>query len=182
VHIAQGIIIALLFLPFLDSFEFYLVVFFPCIIDLDFLFSGTVKNKNHRRLITHSLLPYLVLAALGFIYPLFFILALCGIVHLFIDIIDWGTALLAPFYKDPIGGILPDVPTSLLSESNFKQRQCWFTKTYYNSWIIRITEVGFGIFTIALILIINAQYIWLMGFYFLLLAFHLSYYLRCRRK
>lgn len=181
-HIAQGIIFALLFHPFLNFFEFYVVFFFPIVIDFDFLFSRLAKNENHRRLITHSLLPYVVLSAFGFIYPLFFILSLCGIVHLFIDVIDWGTALLAPFYKDPIGGILPHVPTNLLSESNFKQRQCWFTTTYFNSWVIRIIEVFFLVLTIIVILILNAQYIWLMGFYVLFLAFHLSYYIRCRRK
>jgi len=182
VHIAQGIIIALLFLPFLTLFEFYLVVFFPFLIDLDFAFSRFAKNKNHRRLITHSLLPYLALAALGFIYPLFFILGLCGVVHLLIDVIDWGTALFAPFYRDPIGGLLPQVPPNIISESDFQQRQCWFTKTYYSSKLILTVEALIALIAISLILIIGVQYLWLMVFYGLFLAFHLTYYRRCRRR
>jgi hypothetical protein len=133
-------------------------------------------------LITHSLFPYLLLAALGFIYPFFFILGLCGVVHLCIDIIDWGSALLTPFYKEPIGGILPHVPASLISESNFEQRQCWFTKTYYSSKVILIVEVLFALLAISLILIINVQFLWLMAFYVLFLAFHLTYYRKCRKR
>jgi hypothetical protein len=182
VHIAQGIIIALLFLPFLTVFEFYLVVIFPFLIDLDFLFSKFAKNKNHRRLITHSLLPYIALLTFGFIYPVFFILGLCGVVHLLIDMIDWGTALLAPFYRDPIGGVLPHVPLNLISEANFEQRQCWFTKTYYRSKVILTVEVLIVLLAISLILIIAVQYLWLMVLYSLFLAFHLTYYVSCRRK
>ena len=181
-HIAQGIITALLFSPFLTIFEFYLVVFFPFLIDLDFIFSKFAKNNNHRRLLTHSLLPYLALAALGFIYPLFFILGLCGVVHLLIDVIDWGTALFAPFYRDPIGGSLPQVPPNIISESDFQQRQCWFTKTYYGSKLILTVEVLIALLAIALILILGVQYLWLMVFYSLFLAFHLTHYRRCPRK
>lgn len=181
-HIAQGIIIALLFLPFLTIFEFYLVIIFPFLIDLDFIFSKFVKKKNHRRLITHSLLPYLVLAAFGFLYPLFFILGLCGVVHLLIDMIDWGTSLLAPFYPNPIGGVLPHVPPNLITDATFEQRQCWFTKTYYGSKIILTVEVLFALLAVSLILIIAVQYLWLIALYFLFLVFHLSYYIRCRRN
>ncbi len=181
-HISQGIIIGLLFLPYLGYLEFYIVVFFPFLIDFDFLLSKYAKNNNHRRLITHSLTPYVCLLIIGIFYPLFLILGICGVVHVISDAIDWGTSLLAPFYNDPLGGILKKPPKEIVNITNYRKRQCWFVKTYYTSRIILLLEILFGIASVISIILTNLWYLALLIFYFLFLVLQLNFYKGCQKK
>lgn len=179
-HISQGIIVAMLFLSSLCLIEFCIVVAFPFIIDLDFLLSKYAKNRNHRLLITHSLIPYICLLVIGIFFPLFLILGICGVVHILTDTIDWGTALFAPFYNEPIGGILPNPPKEIVEIPNYRKRQCWFAITYYKSLILLFIEVLFGVIAILLIIFFNIWYIWITSFYFLFIVLQLKFQLKCR--
>ena len=159
----------MLFLPIFGLFETLIIAAFPFLIDFDFLLSKYAKDHNHRRLITHSLTPYLGLLVLGIFFPLFLALGICGVVHVLSDTIDWGTALFAPFYSEPLGGILPKPPQKIIDIRDYRKRQCWFTKTYYNSKILIALEVLFGVIAVVLIIFINIWYIWVLLFYFLFL-------------
>ncbi|TFG05142.1 MAG: hypothetical protein EU536_02880 [Promethearchaeota archaeon] len=179
VHISQGIIIAMLFLPSLSFLEVILVVAFPFLIDFDFLLSKYAQNRNHRRLITHSLIPYSLLLVFGIFFPICLILGICGVVHILSDVIDWGTALFSPLYREPLGGILPKPPSTIIEIPDYRKRQCWFAKTYHNSRIITGLDIFFGAAAILLIIIINILYIWLIAFYLIFLILHLNFYLKC---
>ncbi|MHA1264334.1 MAG: hypothetical protein ACTSRS_03785 [Candidatus Helarchaeota archaeon] len=181
-HISQGIVIAMHYLPSLNLIEFFLVVSFPFFIDFDFLFSKYAKDNNHRRLITHSLFPYLALLPLGLFYQVLFILGLCGIIHILTDTVDWGTSLFSPIIKEPLGGILPTPPKEVVEIPNYKKRQCWFTKVYYASSIIVVLEIFFGGLAILSILLIDLTYFWIMLFYFVFLMLQIRFYLMCTKK
>jgi len=181
VHISQGIIIAMLFLSSLTILEYIIVVLFPFIIDLDFLLSKFAKNHNHRRLITHSIIPYLCLLIIGIFFPLILILGICGVVHILSDALDWGTALFSPFYKEPLGGILPHPPKEIVEITNYRKRQCWFATTYYKSKVLLFLEIIFGILAILLIVIIDSSYLWITLFYFLFVAFQVHLNIQCRK-
>lgn len=172
----------MLFLPSLGFLEFCLVVIFPFLIDLDFLLSKYAKGNNHRRLITHSLIPYICLLIIGIFIPIFLILGICGVVHILTDVIDWGTALFSPLYNDTIGGILPTPPQEIIDIPDYKKRQCWFTKTYYTSIIMIISELIFGLAAVLLIVFINISYVWIILFYLLFLGLNLNFYRQCKRK
>ncbi|MFX1294945.1 MAG: hypothetical protein ACFFD2_08860 [Promethearchaeota archaeon] len=107
------------------------------------------------------------------------ILGICGVVHILTDMIDWGTALFAPFYSEPLGGILPNPPKEIVEIPDYRKRQCWFAKTYYKSKILLILEAVFGITAILLIIFINIWYIWITLFYFLFLAIQIRFNLTC---
>ena len=142
----------MLFLPSLELLEVCLVILFPFLIDLDFLLSKFAKNNNHRRLITHSLIPYICLLLIGIFFPLFLILGICGVVHILTDTLDWGTALFAPFYSEPLGGTLPKPPEEIINIPDYTKRQCWFAKTYYASSVMLLLEILFGVAAILLII------------------------------
>lgn len=172
----------MLFSPFLTIFEFSLIVIFPFLIDFDFLLSKYAKNNNHRRLITHSFIPYLCLLVIGIFIPLFLILGICGVVHILSDTLDWGTALFAPFYKDTLGGILPKPPKEIIEIPDYRKRQCWFTKTYYTSFTLFIMEILFGLTALFSIIFIDFQFLWVLIFYFLLLALQVRFYIKCQKN
>jgi len=172
----------MLFSPFFPFFEFSLIVAFPFLIDFDFLLSKYAKNNNHRRLITHSLIPYLCLLVIGIFIPLLLILGICGVVHILSDALDWGTALFAPFYNDTLGGILPKPPKEIVEIPNYRKRQCWFTKIYYTSFSLFTLEIVLGLAAILSIIFINFWYLWVLIFYFLFVALQVRFYLSCKQK
>ncbi|NVM29711.1 MAG: hypothetical protein HWN65_12785 [Candidatus Helarchaeota archaeon] len=180
-HISQGIIIAMLFFPYLEFLEVWLVVIFPFLIDFDFLLSKYAKNNNHRRLVTHSLIPYICLLIIGIFFPLALILGICGVVHILSDVIDWGTALFAPFYGEPVGGILPKPPKEIIEIPNYRKRQCWFAKTYYTSKILLVLEILFGAAATVLIILTDLWYLALLLFYFLFMALQWNFYRKCKK-
>ncbi|MHA1276124.1 MAG: DUF6122 family protein [Candidatus Helarchaeota archaeon] len=182
VHFSQGLIVAMLFFPYLSFIELLIVVGFPFLIDLDFFFSKFAKNNNHRRLITHSLVPYIPLLIIGIFFPVVLALGIGAIIHILTDTIDWGTALLTPFYKEPIGGILPLPPKEIIEIPNYRKRQCWFATTYYKNSILVIIELIFGVTAILLIVLINIWVSWLLLFYFLFVALQLRFNLYCRKN
>ena len=153
---------------------------FPFLIDLDFLLSKYAKNNNHRRLLTHSLLPYIPLLILGPFFPFVLALGIGAIVHILTDTLDWGTALLTPFYRDPIGGILPHPPKEIVEIPNYRKRQCWFATTYYKNPVLLALEVVFGVAAILLIIIIDIWYLWITLFYFFFVALQVRFNLKCR--
>ena len=169
----------MLFFPYLEFLEVWLVVIFPFLIDFDFLLSKYAKNNNHRRLVTHSLIPYFCLLIIGIFFPLALILGICGVVHILSDAIDWGTALFAPFYGEPVGGILPKPPKEIVEIPDYRKRQCWFVKTYYASRFMIALEVLFGVIAILLIIFIDVLYLWVTIFYFLFVVLQLNFYLKC---
>jgi len=181
-HIALGIIITLLYSYLLNPIyiEVFIVFCFSFLIDFDFILSKYAKNRNHRVLPTHGIMIYLFLIPFGFLLPIFFFLSVAGVVHVFIDCIDWGTAILSPFSKKIYFGILPKPPENIISEKSLNKRQCWFTLTYYKSKILMSIEIIIFIISIISIILINLFYWWFLIFYFLFLFIHLFSFYKCK--
>ena len=69
-HFALGVIFAS-FLNYYFNFniiEFSIIVFFSFFCDFDVFISKFAKDNNHRMLITHSIIPSLIILLLGFIF------------------------------------------------------------------------------------------------------------------
>ena len=179
-HFAVGIIIASILNYYLmfNLYEFLLIVFFSFICDFDVLFTKFAKDNNHRMLITHSIIPGIVIIVLGVTFN-WVALIISGIsysIHIIIDTFDWGTNFFY-FTKKQVGLKL------LISEEEFnhisqylakyKNPQSFFDKKYYGNLICLLTEVLIFIGMITFIIIFALNYFIIVIFYPFFLTFHL---------
>ena len=179
-HFAVGIIIASILNYYLkfNLYEFLLIVFFSFICDFDVLLVKFAKDKNHRMLITHSIIPGIVIIVLGFILN-WVALIISGIsysIHIIIDTFDWGTNFFY-FTKKQVGFKL------LISEEEFnnisqylakyKNPQTFFDKKYYGNLICLLMEVLIFTGMIFFIIIFALNYFTVIIFYPFFLTFHL---------
>ncbi|MHA1383035.1 MAG: metal-dependent hydrolase [Candidatus Helarchaeota archaeon] len=189
IHAAVGTIISLLFMNYLTEFQILLIIGVSVLIDFDFIFSKFAENHNHRRLITHTFIPYIILILIGllflwlnitefWIYP--FLIGACGCVHVSLDSIDWGILLFYPIRHNLIGGIL-EVPRNS-NNKNGRIPHCYFIMTYYRSKIIKTLEFIFAISAILLIILINIKLIYVFLVYTATLLLHLWQLMKCEKK
>ncbi|MHC1590500.1 MAG: hypothetical protein ACXQS8_00270 [Candidatus Helarchaeales archaeon] len=151
-------------------------------IDFDFLFSSLAKNHNHRRLPSHGIFLHAILLGIGIPLLFFnvrwvFLIGIAGVVHVLLDVIDWGTFLLTPLKRDLlVGGILPS------PDEKSCIPQCYFTLTYYSSKKILALEIILGVIAFLFLLLFSPLLILLMLGYVLFLAFHLMHFVKCRQE
>ncbi|TFG20626.1 MAG: hypothetical protein EU533_05990 [Promethearchaeota archaeon] len=180
-HFAIGVSIASLInsiVPFLPL-EYFIIVIFSFICDFDVFFSKYAIDNNHRMLISHSLIPSIILILLGLLFN-WFALLISGIVysiHIIIDTIDWGTNVLF-FHKRPVGLKLlitkeeqENLPKYLASYNN---KESFFDAKYYKNKICILVEVSLFVLMMVSLIIFTPQYLFIVIFYFLGLYFHLS--------
>ncbi len=176
IHCAIAIILTMIFWDFLNIFQVILILSISILIDFDFLFSKFAKDHNHRRLPTHSFIPYLILMPFGLLLIEFFWIGIAGIFHIFIDMIDWGIYPLTPRIKDKILGGFLFVPK--IDKNSEPPKKCYFIRTYYQSKLIISLECI--TFIISLILVIWRSIFFLFLFipYILFLIMHLMTFLK----
>jgi len=180
-HFAIGVSIASL-LNNIYSFsllDYLIIVIFSFICDFDVFFSKYAIDHNHRMLISHSLIPSIILIFLGLIFN-WIVLLISGIVysiHIIIDTLDWGTNIFY-FHKKPIGLklLITKEEQDNLSKylANFNKKESFFDAKYYKSKICIIVEVSLFIIMIISLLVFTPFYFPISLFYFLGLYFHLS--------
>lgn len=194
VHTAIGILISMIFSDYLSDFEILFVIVVMVIIDFDFLFSKFAKNHNHRKLPTHTFFLYGIFIIIGIIFFIFrisifnstdiwryiILIGICGLIHVGTDSIDWGILLFYPFSQNLIGGILK-IP-NIKDDENNEMGRCYFINKYYNSNIIKVLEISFGISAVLSILLINIDYFYVLLIYFGTLALHLIQFFRCSKQ
>jgi hypothetical protein len=180
-HFAIGVSIASL-LDYFYSFsllEYSIIVIFSFICDFDVFFSKYAIDHNHRMLISHSLIPSIILILLGLIFNWTFIIVsgLVYSIHIIIDTLDWGTNIFY-FHKKPVGLKLlitkeeqENLPKYL---AIYNKKESFFDAKYYNNKICIIIEVSLFIIMILSLLIFTPYYFLISLFYFLGLYFHLS--------
>lgn len=182
-HCAVGIIIASIFHSIFNFtlIEFTAIVFSAFIMDFDIFFSKYAKDNNHRMLITHSIIPAIVILILGIIIlsPVIVICALVYLIHVLIDTLDWGTNFLG-IHKKPFGPkfLITKEELDSLDEilSKYKIKKSFFDFRYYKSRGILITEgILFAVMIITTI-VFAFEFVMLIFLYILFLAFHLSGY------
>ena len=179
-HFAVGVIIASILNYFFKFtlLEFSLIVLFSFFCDFDVLFIKFAKDHNHRLLITHSIIPSIIVIIIGYIlmWP---VLIICGFsysIHIIIDTIDWGTNFFY-FQKKQIGfkfliskDEFENLPKYL---TKYKVSEYFFSKKYYSNKICIGLEVIFFILMVISIVIFALEYIFIILLYFFGLYFHL---------
>ncbi|TFF90623.1 MAG: hypothetical protein EU548_02050 [Promethearchaeota archaeon] len=183
-HVAVGIIFSLLYSYFINPIfiQVISIFFFSFMIDFDFIFSKYAVNRNHRVLPTHGIILYLIIFFFGFLHQVFFFLGLAGISHIFIDSIDWGVGILSPFSKKIYFGHLPKPPKEVIDENELRNKQCWFTLTYYNSKLLIIIDIIITVSAVITIIFIDMSYLWYILIYVFFLVIHLYSFYKCKKQ
>ncbi len=104
-------------------------------IDFDIFLSKFAADNNHRILITHWPIFWVLIFLLGFFSELTFWIGLSGIIHLLFDLPDWGLPVYEPF-SHKLSPHLLRSPTNGDIHSFH-----WFLKRYYENSLIRIIEI-----------------------------------------
>ncbi|MHA1785836.1 MAG: hypothetical protein ACTSX4_08960 [Candidatus Helarchaeota archaeon] len=180
VHCAIGICISMIFLDYLNIYQILLIIGISVLIDIDFIFSKHVKDHNHRRLPTHSFIPYLIILPFGIFMIELLWVGIAGIFHVLLDILDWGIYPLTPSIRNRVLGGFLFTPKRRDDEPPLKK--CYFINTYYGSKLIIVMEIIAFMAALSLILYRAFFYLILIIPYFILLAIHLSTYFKFCRK
>lgn len=180
-HFAVGVIIASILNYFYNFslLEFSLIVIFSFICDFDVFFTKFSKDNNHRMLITHSIIPSIIIIVIGFILR-WTVLIMSGItyfIHILIDAIDWGTNFFY-FQKKQVGFKLliskeefENLPTHI---SKYKNPASFFDAKYYNNKICLGIEISLFILMMVFVIFFAFQYILITLLYFPFIWLHLS--------
>lgn len=187
-HFAVGVIFASI-LNSIFSFtvlEFLLIVFFSIICDFDVFFNKFAKDHNHRLLITHSIIPSVIIILLGYILYLP-VLILCGFsysIHIFIDTFDWGTNFFY-FQRRQVGFKLliskeeiENLPKYL---SKYKIPASFFDEKYFGNKVCIGLEAITFILMLVFIFFLAIEYLFMIPIYFLSLSFHLHRHFTLRK-
>ncbi|MFW9878433.1 MAG: hypothetical protein ACFFG0_35575 [Candidatus Thorarchaeota archaeon] len=130
-------------------------------------------------LITHSILPGLIITILGLLFNWTFIIisGFSYLIHVIIDTFDWGTNFFY-FQKKQVGLkllITKDEFKNISKHlSKFKRPESFFDKKYYGNIVCVITEILIFILMIFFITIFALEYLIIISIYFIFLAFHLQ--------
>ena len=130
-------------------------------------------------LITHSVLPSLIIILLGFFFN-WVALIFSGIlyfIHILIDTIDWGTNLLF-LNKKPVGikALISEEELANLPKylANYKHDESFFDEKYYTNKASIAIEIILFVIMMVSIIIFALEYIFIIIFYFMGLYFHLA--------
>ncbi|MFQ5978175.1 MAG: hypothetical protein ACE5OZ_08605 [Candidatus Heimdallarchaeota archaeon] len=105
-------------------------------IDLDILLSSWAPEKNHRLLPSHWISLWLGITLIGaFFFEIFFWVGVGGLLHLFLDLLDWGLPILAPINLNLSPHLLPCPP----EEKKYPWK--WFVQRYYGNKAIVAAEI-----------------------------------------
>jgi hypothetical protein len=180
-HFAIGVIFTSI-LHFVYSFtllEFILIVIFSFLCDFDIFFNKFAKDHNHRLLITHSIIPSVIIIIMGYILRLP-ILVLCGLsysIHIFIDTFDWGTNFFY-FMKKQIGFkfLISKEELENLSKylANYKIPSSFFDEKYFSNKVCLGLETFVFVLMVVCLILFALNYLFLIPIYFLWLYFHLQ--------
>jgi len=137
-------------------------------------------------LITHSILPGIIVTVLGIIFN-WIVLILSGLsysLHVIIDTFDWGTNFFY-FPKKQVGLKLlitkdefANISTHL---SQYKRPGSFFDKKYYGNSMVIFMEVLIFISMIFFISIFALNYFFIIIIYFIFLGFHLQRHFNLKR-
>ncbi len=163
-----------------------MIIFSAFASDFDVFFSKYAKDHNHRNLITHSIIPSIIVIVLGIVFnwPALVISGFALFLHVFVDLFDWGTNLFY-FSKKTIG---PRLFISKEEEKNlpeylaqYKNKESFFDSKYYNNKLALIIEVLLFVLMILCIIIYAFEYFLIVFIYFLGLGFHLSQHFHLKK-
>ncbi|MFW9937520.1 MAG: metal-dependent hydrolase, partial [Candidatus Thorarchaeota archaeon] len=124
-HFAVGVIISSILHYFYNFvlLEFIIIVISSFICDFDVFFSKYAFKHNHRMLISHSIIPSVIIMFFGLIFSwnVLFFSGLVYFIHIIIDTFDWGTNFFY-FQKKQVGLKL------LISKEEFENIEVYLSK------------------------------------------------------
>jgi len=187
-HFGIGIIFASILNYFyaFNLFEFSLIVVSSFICDFDVFLSKFAKDHNHRMLITHSIIPSVIIIIIGLILN-WLVLTLIGItyfIHIVIDTFDWGTNF---FYiqKKQVGikFMFTKDEFENLSHylSQYKNPASFFDSKYYNNKICLTIEISIFILMVLSVIIFAFQYVLIILLYIPFFGLHLSRHFQLKK-
>ena len=187
-HFAIGIIIASFTHYFLriTLFEFGLIVIFSFIMDFDVLFSKRAKDHNHRMLITHSIIPGIIISIIGvlFNWQIIFICGIAYFIHILIDTFDWGTNFFG-FHEKPFGPkfLITKEELKNLNEilANYKVKKSFFDFRYYQNRVIISLEIILTVLMILVNVVLAFEYIFIILIYVPFFFFHMIVYFHLKK-
>ncbi|MFX1327003.1 MAG: hypothetical protein ACFE91_02520 [Promethearchaeota archaeon] len=179
-HIAIGLTLTSLlhYIFKLTMLEFILIAFLSFICDFDVFFSKYAKDHNHRLLISHSIIPSLIIIiiGLGLNWTALFFGGINYSIHIFIDTLDWGTNFFY-FQNKQIGFkfLISKDEFENLSKylAKYKIPASFFDEKYYNNKFCVATEIFFFLLMILFLLLFAIHYSYMILLYFIGLYFHL---------
>ncbi|MGV9200564.1 MAG: hypothetical protein ACOC4M_17285, partial [Promethearchaeia archaeon] len=179
-HYAIGVVIASITHYFcgLTLFQFLFIVLCSFIMDFDIFFSKYAQDNNHRMLISHSIIPSLILIVLGifFFLPTLLIGGITYFIHIVIDSCDWGTNFCG-FHEKPFGPkfLISREELDNLSEilKGFKVDKSFFDFKYYKNRLILGIEIIVFIVMVCMLFLFAIEFGYFVIFYFPLLLFHI---------
>ncbi|MFW9916543.1 MAG: hypothetical protein ACFFGZ_13130 [Candidatus Thorarchaeota archaeon] len=148
VHLAMALSIGCLLNLQLE--QMFIFVTSSTLIDLDILISPLTREKNHRLLPSHWISVWGSIVFVGFLFTPIFWIGLGGLLHVALDLPDWGIPALAPITMKLSPHLLPDPP----QDGTYSQK--WFIKRYYENKII----AGAEILSIVLLIGILLAHLW----------------------
>jgi len=163
-----------------------LIVLLAFLCDFDIFFSKYAIDHNHRMLITHSIIPGVIIIILGIIIN-WIPLIIGGIsycVHVIIDTFDWGTNFFY-FQKKQIGFklLITEEEFNNLSEqiSQFKNPGSFFDNKYYGNFRCIMIEILIFIIMVLSITFFAFRYLLIIVIYFIFLSFHLYRHFKLKK-
>ncbi|MFX0002018.1 MAG: hypothetical protein ACFE9C_01125 [Candidatus Hodarchaeota archaeon] len=179
-HFAVGLIFASILNIFFNFtlLEFILIVLFSFICDFDVFFNKYAKDHNHRLLITHSIIPSIVIIIIGYIFflPPLILSGFSYSIHIFIDTLDWGTNFFY-FQKKQVGFkfLISKEEFENLSQylAEYKLPASFFDEKYYSNKICLGIEFIIFVLMVIFIVIFALEYFLMIFLYFIWLFFHL---------
>ena len=188
-HFAIGIIIASISSYFLklNLIEYSLIVIASFICDFDVFFSKYAKDKNHRNLISHSIIPSVIIIFFGIIlnWIALIIVGITYFLHVFIDTFDWGTNFFY-FSHKTIGLrlLISKEEQENLEEhlSKYKTPASFFDFKYYNNKFLLLSELIIFVFMLLVVFIFTLDYFYIIFLYFPFLFFHLLRHYKLKKS
>lgn len=186
-HFAVGVIISSVLHYFYNFIllEFILIVFSSFICDFDVFFSKYAIDHNHRMLISHSIIPSIIIMIIGLIFswPALFFSGFVYFIHIVIDTFDWGTNFFY-FQKKQVGlrFLISREEFENLEAylSQYKKSESFFDAKYYKNKICISIEFILFLLMLISVIIFALKFILIVLIYFPFLYFHLQrhYYLK----
>lgn len=154
--------------------------------DFDVFFSKFAKDRNHRMLITHSIIPGLFILVVGliFMHPVMLICAIVYFIHIVVDNFDWGTNFFG-FHKKPFGFkfLITEEELKNLNKilANYKITKSFFDFKYYSNKFVLACELILFVLMVIFLGLFAFEYILSIIGYVAFLLFHLLGYFKLRK-
>ena len=165
----------------------YFIAFLGAFVtDFDVFFVKYARDHNHRMLISHSIIPGVVVVIVGLIIN-WIALIICGIgllLHVLIDTFDWGTNIF--YFPKKVVGLKLLITKDEFENldkylTQYKQNESFFDFRYYSCKMCLVLEGLLFVLMLISSVGLAIVYIIIVPLYFIGLFFHLSIHFKLKK-